>query len=118
MAEEMVRVTLGSSYGYVGPDGARKYYGPGKDIPVPEGLARALGLSTEGPETPPPEIDPANPPDNLPEELPGRDKLLEAGYGTIEAVAPLTYKDLIAISGIGPATARAIIKELGENDVL
>lgn len=45
-------------------------------------------------------------PAGLPEDFPGRDKLIEAGHETIEAVRQV--EDLTAVDGIGKATAARI----------
>lgn len=47
----------------------------------------------------------------LPEDFPGHDALVAAGYTTIESV-PGDFDALFAIDGIGKATANSIVKEL------
>ena len=44
----------------------------------------------------------------LPEDFPGRDALIAAGYTVLEMV-PRKGKDLTAVSGIGPVTANQIL---------
>jgi hypothetical protein len=160
----MVKANLKSSYGYLDPEtGERTYYGPGKDIDIPEGLAMTLGLISEEeevefemtdesefegvveeteeevfgwdsvkmipsnedeindiitdslseldtePDPPLPAIDPDNPPDDLPEDYPGRAYLVETGIGHLETVNQMTFDDLVAIKGIGKVTAKAIL---------
>jgi hypothetical protein len=101
-----VKVNLSSSYGYRDPvTGQRKYYGPGKGIEVPAGLANTLGLEVIGEE----EADTGT---ELHEDFPGWLQLVEAGYYTIEAVREID--DLTAIDGIGPATATKIKEALSD----
>lgn len=44
----------------------------------------------------------------LPDDFPRRDKLLEAGYTTVEQVAELSDDDLMAVDGIGKASLAEI----------
>ena len=46
----------------------------------------------------------------LPDEFPGREHLVEAGYGTVEAVRGIA--DLDALPGIGQATESKILQVL------
>lgn len=46
---------------------------------------------------------------DLPEDFPGREALVEAGFVTWESVVDLTRDELIAIKGIGPKKADAIL---------
>lgn len=128
---KMVKADLTGSFGYRLPGGERKYYGPGEGIEIPEGLARTLGVpwqeivpegaKEEPAESVPEEADelagltdkPGNPAGTpLPDSFPGRRYLLEAGLSTYEALAGLTQDDLVALKGIGEATAEAILLNL------
>lgn len=122
MAENTVKVNLKNSYGYM-MNGERRYYGPGQGIEVPAGLAQTLGLEVvkEEPEAQPVEAqaEESQPAESqldlsksghwLPDNFPGRDHLLEAGYGTIEEVGQLSKAQLMEIKGIGRATAQNIL---------
>ena len=46
----------------------------------------------------------------LPEDLPGRDLLVQAGVGSVEAV--LERQELRSLPGIGPATERKVFQRL------
>ncbi|RJQ32794.1 MAG: helix-hairpin-helix domain-containing protein [Peptococcaceae bacterium] len=110
---KMVKVTLTGSYGYKAPGQSRKYYGPGLDIEVPEGLAMALGLpvSDSAPvQKPAPDPSFQNVPLPLPEAIPARAFLLEAGLDTVDKLREKRISDLTKIKGIGQATAKNIIK--------
>jgi hypothetical protein len=48
----------------------------------------------------------------LPEDFPGRDLLVAAGYGTVEAVAASTDDELVALKGIGKGTVAKIREAL------
>lgn len=50
---------------------------------------------------------------DLPQDFPGRSLLIEAGHTTAAAVAELDKDALVAINGIGPATADQIIAARG-----
>lgn len=103
---KMVKVDLKNSYGYR-VDGTRRYYGPGKGIMVPIGLAQTLGLSYE--ETPAAESSPVEAETPLPPSFPGRKHLVAAGYNTYASLSGHSRDDLVAIKGIGEATADAIL---------
>lgn len=110
---KMVKVDLKNSYGYR-VDGTRRYYGPGKGIMVPIGLAQTLGLSYEEIEAPAAEgapvgDDPAGPETPLPAGFPGLKHLMAAGYTTYSSLSGHSRDDLVAIKGIGEATADAIL---------
>ena len=47
---------------------------------------------------------------DLPEDFPGRDDLIKGGFPTWESVVGLTRDELIAVKGIGPKTADAILE--------
>lgn len=115
------RVTLSRAYRYR-KDGDTKatVYGPGENIEIPAAMADALrrqgalapaktdagiaetdaGANVETPPTQTP----------IPSDFPGRSFLVEAGYKTIEDVAGLAKADLVALEGIGDATAARIIE--------
>ena len=104
---EMVKATLNSSYGYLDPKtGARKYYGPGKDIDIPYGLALTLGQTTEA--------SVADTVTLLPDDFPAHATLKAAGVTTLEQVQALSEADLIAIKGIGKTTAKVIMEALSD----
>lgn len=117
----MAKATLRSSFGYRDPaTGKRRYYGPGEDIDVPEGLARTLGLPDRPggrDEFAPPELQ-TNVGDlvtgALPADFPGKEYLAAAGYTDPYRVKALTFDELVALPGIGKATARKIIDAVGE----
>lgn len=119
---EMVKVNLTNSYGYRLPDGQRRYYGPGHGILVPIGLARTLGLDHERVDAPQGGKEAAAAAASetgsstglapLPEGFPGRRYLVAAGYTTYESLSGQTQDDLVAIKGIGEATAEAILLNL------
>lgn len=48
----------------------------------------------------------------LPEDFPGREALVTAGYTTVESV-PNDFDALFALDGIGKATAKSIVEALG-----
>jgi predicted flap endonuclease-1-like 5' DNA nuclease len=48
----------------------------------------------------------------LPEDFPGRNAFLAAGYTTLESLRGLSEADLIAIRGIGPKLAKQILQAL------
>jgi predicted flap endonuclease-1-like 5' DNA nuclease len=48
----------------------------------------------------------------LPEDFPGRNALLAAGYTTLESLRGLTEAELVAIKGIGPKLAQQILRAL------
>jgi len=48
----------------------------------------------------------------LPDDFPGRNALLAAGYATLESLRGLSEADLIAIKGIGPKLAKQILQAL------
>jgi predicted flap endonuclease-1-like 5' DNA nuclease len=48
----------------------------------------------------------------IPEDFPGRNALLAAGYTTLESLRGLSEADLIAIKGIGPKLAQQILQAL------
>lgn len=50
---------------------------------------------------------------NLPRGFPGRDALAKAGYFTRSSLTGMTADALVGLRGIGPATAKAILDELG-----
>lgn len=111
----MPLVNLNGSYGYIGQDRRRRYYGPGL-VDVPDGLLRSLGLkpASELPQ-PGPKAEPVqilHTP--LPAEFPGRAYLVKAGYETTNAVCKLTFDDLTAVKGIGPKMAGQILAAIGE----
>ena len=47
---------------------------------------------------------------DLPEDFPGSQDLIDGGYATWESVVELTRDELIAVKGIGPKTADAILE--------
>ena len=49
---------------------------------------------------------------SLPEDFPGYNALLAAGYTTLESLRGLSEADLIAIKGIGPKLAQQILQAL------
>jgi hypothetical protein len=49
---------------------------------------------------------------DLPEDFPGREVLIENGVTTWEALVDKTDEELLALKGIGPATAKAIREKL------
>lgn len=109
---KMVTATLSGSYGYFDPETEeRRYYGPGIDIEIPHGLALTLGLETTGAK----EGNSATVPvAELPEDFPARDLLEDAGFTTLEQVSALSEAELIAIKGIGKATANVIKQAIME----
>lgn len=74
----------------------------------------------EAPEqAPPPPAEPVVPPflkpeepveSDLPEDFPGRADLIAGGLATWESVVGKTKEELVAVKGIGPKTADAILE--------
>lgn len=100
----MVTVKLTGTF-YYGPRGAKRPYGPGDAVDVPEGLAQALGLTPMAP--PEPEFAPAVALDVLGMPSVVSDALITAGY-TVETARAASDDELLAVKGIGPATLRQI----------
>jgi hypothetical protein len=139
---EMVEVDLDGSYGYEMPGGGKKYFGPGKQILVPYGLALTLGLvKAEAEAEIKAEAETEVEPEDfvapslyvqellgqaeaeetrteettpLPDDFPGRVALVKAGYETVDSLVDLTFDELVAIKGIGQQTARLILERLEE----
>lgn len=59
---------------------------------------------------------PADDPDALPADFPGRTALVAAGVKSLAAVRELSLADLIAIKGIGEATANEIAEAAGAGE--
>lgn len=114
----MPKATLTSSFGYRDPfTGERKYYGPGVDIEIPDGLARTLGIETPSPLAPLSsghDVPEGEGKDTLPEDFPGRQHLVKGGIETLAAVRKLDYDELLMVKGIGPKAARQILAVFGE----
>lgn len=51
----------------------------------------------------------------LPEDVAGRDALLAAGVETLPEMEALSEEELLAIDGIGPATAQQILTHFDED---
>lgn len=95
MTEPMVTVRLRHSVGLRGGP----LYGPGI-VQVPASFARALGL--EPVEEPKEEVA-----GDLPEDFPGREALIEAGYTTLDAVRAIDFEQT-KVPGVGKATIAKI----------
>lgn len=95
-----MRVLLNGTFGYEG-----RYYGPGEcDVPAP--LAAALGLEplakVEPAETP------SGPFDAFSETV--RTSLEAANIRTVDDLKGKTEADLVALRGVGEATAKDLLK--------
>lgn len=73
-------------------------------------LAQLRGEQLDTPETD--VIDLREPKASIPDDFPGRDSLVKAGFETIEQI-PRDGDALVKIKGIGKATAGQILVELG-----
>jgi hypothetical protein len=111
---EKVYVTLPRTVSYREEESAPELaYGPGRaQVPLP--LAESLkewGIISEWSETAPttPDTDPIKPSDELATDFPGREYLYMNGYTSYGQVAELNKDDLIALPGIGEATADKIL---------
>ena len=109
-----VYVTLPRSVSYrLSEDAPELAYGPGRaQIPLP--LAESLkewGIINEWSQTAPaePDTSPIKPSDELASDFPGREYLYMAGYTSYGQVAELDLDDLVALPGIGIATAEKIV---------
>lgn len=106
--QKMVKATLTGTYGYFDPRRGRKeFYGPGKHILIPAGLARSLGLKSE-PEPPAAVVivgDDFSVFNLSPAILAA---LTDAGFRTFAAIATAAEADLQAVKGVGAQTARRI----------
>lgn len=113
--EETVVVTLKGTYGYFNSHTGRKQnWGPGKNIAVPVGLARSLGLmpvkgtpvavaaDSSASATP---VDDPTVLGLRPQVL---DALVAAGFTSLDSIAAATEDDLVAVKGVGVQTAGRI----------
>jgi len=96
---------------------ARLFYQHVREWPE---IAKINGLNLDGstpqaaapaPVDPPPadQVEDTPVPTPLPDEFPGRDALVKAGIITMDAVADMTEPELLAVPGIGLATAKKIL---------
>lgn len=116
---EKVHVTLPRTVSYAEEEGAPELvYGPGR-AQIPLALAKSLkewGIISAWSETAPttPDKTPIKPSDELAADFPGREYLYMDGYTSYGQVAELNKDDLIALPGIGKATADKILETMAE----
>ena len=130
-----VKIDMNSSIGYKDPETqAFKYYGPGKDVEVPESLAAALGIepkskdetklepSAESSDDREP-VDPnaeaseeseaesndeSSDTSDVPEDFPSRELLIENGFDSLAKIREASDEELTSITGIGKAILASI----------
>jgi hypothetical protein len=120
----MVRVDLRGTFGY-GPRGAKVLYGPGTDVLVPAGLARALKLKDKGAASAASAVSepvkdsrtvPASKTADLFDGLSEAQvaALKDAGFNTRRRLQKgMDSGEVQAVSGIGPAAVEKLTQNLG-----